>query len=40
VPNGEKAAQVRVVVNYDDQGVPSIAGISAQDLEALTGYDM
>jgi len=38
--NGEKAAQVRVVVNYDDQGVPSIAGISAKDLEALTGYDL
>lgn len=37
---GNGAVQVRVVVNYDDQGVPSIAGISAKDLEALTGYDL
>lgn len=32
--------QVRVVVTYDDKGVPSIAGISADDLQAMTGYDM
>jgi hypothetical protein len=37
---GSGAVQVRVVVTYDDQGVPSIAGISAKDLEALTGYDL
>lgn len=34
------AVAVRVVVNYDENGVPSIAGISAKDLEALTGYDL
>jgi hypothetical protein len=32
--------QVRIVVTYDDKGVPSIAGISADDLQAMTGYDM
>lgn len=32
--------QVRIVVTYDDNGVPSIAGISANDLQAMTGYDM
>ncbi len=36
----DAAAQVRIVVNYDDQGVPSVAGISVKDLEALTGYDI
>lgn len=37
---GSGAVAVRVVVNYDDQGVPSVAGISVKDLEALTGYDL
>lgn len=37
---GSGAVQVRIVVTYDENGVPSIAGISAKDLEALTGYDL
>jgi hypothetical protein len=37
---GTGAVAVRVVVTYDQDGVPSVAGISAKDLEALTGYDL
>jgi hypothetical protein len=37
---GDGAVQVRTVITYDENGVPSIAGISASDLEQLTGYDM
>lgn len=39
-PPENSPVQVRIVVTYDDQGVPSIAGISADDLQAMTGYDM
>lgn len=38
---GSGAVAVRVVVNYDAQGVPSVAGISADDLgQLLGGYDI
>jgi len=39
-PQENSPIQVRVVVTYDENGVPSIAGISADDLQAMTGYDM
>jgi|GEM_PF-1106016 len=38
---GSGAVAVRVVVNYDANGVPSVAGISADDLgQLLGGYDI
>ena len=33
-------AQARLVVTYDNAGVPSVAGLSTTDLEALTGMSM
>lgn len=39
-PQENSPVQVRIVVTYDENGVPSIAGISADDLQAMTGYDM
>lgn len=39
-PRENSPVQVRIVVTYDDKGVPSVAGISADDLQAMTGFDM
>jgi len=36
----EPAAVVHLEVVYDEDGVPSMAGISAKDLEAVTGYSL
>jgi hypothetical protein len=36
-PAGAPLAQARLVVTYDNAGVPSVAGLSSTDIEALTG---
>lgn len=38
-PDGPPMAVAQFEVKYDDQGVPSIMGISARDLEALLGHN-
>ncbi len=37
---GEASVQVRVVIDYDQNGVPSVAGISASELEQMFGLDL
>jgi hypothetical protein len=37
---GEPLTQARLVATYDANGVPSVAGLSSADLEALTGLSM
>jgi len=36
----EPSAVVHLEVAYDERGVPSMAGISAEDLEMMTGYSL
>lgn len=37
---GDPLAQARLVATYDANGVPSVAGLTSADLEALTGLSM
>jgi hypothetical protein len=37
---GDDSVQVRVVVDYDQNGVPSVAGISVSELEQMFGVDL
>lgn len=37
---GENLAVVRVHVNYDDEGVPSVLSISSKDIEDALGYSL
>ncbi|MFC1464875.1 MAG: hypothetical protein ACFLMY_08505 [Candidatus Brachytrichaceae bacterium NZ_4S206] len=37
---GEDSVQVRIVIDYDQNGVPSVAGISAAELEQMFGLDL
>lgn len=37
---GNDSVQARIVINYDENGVPSVAGISVSELEQMFGLDL